>query len=183
MKFEFDYPYQRNSKWKDRILNVKKKIHLKAALLCPPPPPSHPQLCLYLLKRNCLGLADKTMGSQLRGSWFNVRANTAKPVEPFFFFFCLCECILQKLKINHTAKWCVCSLFHERQRCRKVLSKQSIGGANHCTPTIACPSNALSPQRLPTPLMSADWFWMHFYLQWCAIKNVFCLVTSYRDFP
>ena len=32
------------------------------------------------------------------------------------------------------------------------LSKQSIGGARHCSQTITCPSNALSPQSLPTPL-------------------------------
>ena len=44
-------------------------------------------------------------------------------------------------------------LYGFRQRRRKVLSKQSIGGANHYLQTIACPSNALSPQRLPTPLL------------------------------
>ena len=38
------------------------------------------------------------------------------------------------------------------QRRRKVLNKQSIGGANHCSHTIPCPSNALSPQKLPTAL-------------------------------
>ena len=43
------------------------------------------------------------------------------------------------------------------QKRRKVLSKQSIGGANHCSPTIACRSNALSPQRLPTPLSSSGY--------------------------
>ena len=45
---------------------------------------------------------------------------------------------------------------------RKVLSKQSMfGGANHCSRTIACPSNALSPQRLQTPLVWVTlWEWI-----------------------
>ena len=60
---------------------------------------------------------------------------------------------------NLTATFCLCKEASPRphgkgdtRRRWKVLSKQSIGGANHCSQTIACPSNALSPQRLPTPL-------------------------------
>ena len=37
----------------------------------------------------------------------------------------------------------------------RLWANKSIGGASHCSPanqTMACPSNALSPQSLPTPL-------------------------------
>ena len=39
-----------------------------------------------------------------------------------------------------------------KQRRWKALSKQNIGGASHCSQTMACPSNVLSLHCLPTPL-------------------------------
>ena len=67
----------------------------------------------------------------------------------------------KNIPISHNPGWImpirnITNYYIINQRRRKVLSKQSIGGANHCPQTIACPSNALSPQNLPTPLSSTS---------------------------
>ena len=41
---------------------------------------------------------------------------------------------------------------------RKVLRRQSIGGASDCLRTMTCPSNALFAQNLPTPLVLMSGF-------------------------
>ena len=50
---------------------------------------------------------------------------------------------------------------------RKVLRRQSIGGASDCLWTMTCPSNALFAQNLPTPLDG----WCHLVLVLCVAWN------------